>query len=371
MSERPQTVSADVKKTKSKKEVLRIERHCNLRLRLSDNHSNKNIDKSRINKDIIINDVPRDEAIHSIFDKAVENYNKIQKRNDRKITDISKKLFDNQKTTPVVSFIFSFGNSGDYSEFGFTPSKDEMKDVYKSDEFKDRTKSLVNFGERLPELFPFIEFYHVSVHTDEINPHMHALGIPWHETPNQKLERNIGFNPALADCADKHHVKYDLDSKGRPSNKSVMRNFLHGFIEQEMVNSYQAETGYTIKLAPRKQKRKGMHVEAFKELMKPYNEFGHSMVKQYKELQELKSSMIEYNEQMKDVIKQLKDLIDEDKQQQASKIVDSIDLSSLDDYKSSSDKQDEEFKNHVNEFDDLDIDLSDLDDNQSNNNMAL
>ena len=81
--------------------------------------------------------------------------------------------------------------------------------------------------------------------------------------------------------------------------------------------------------------------------------------------------MIEYNEQMKDVIKQLKDLIDEDKQQQASKIVDSIDLSSLDDYKSSSDKQDEEFKNHVNEFDDLDIDLSDLDDNQSNNNMAL
>lgn len=372
MSKRPQTVSVSFEMC-NKTKTSHIERHCNLELRLSDNHSNKNIDKSRIDKNIIIIDIPRDEAIHSVFDDAVRNYNKIQKRNDRKINDISKKLFDNQKSKPVVSFIFSFGNSGDYSDFGFSPSKDEMKDIYNSDEFKDRTKSLANFGKRLPELLPFVEFYHVSVHTDEINPHIHALGIPWHETPNQKLEKNIGFNPALVDCADKHHVKYNLDSKGRPSNKSVVKNFLHGFIEQELVNSYQAETGYTIKLAQRKQKRKGIHVEAFKELMKPYNDFGHFMVKQYKDLQILKSSMIEYNEQMKDVIKQLKDLIDEDddKQQQASKIVDSIDLSSFDFYKSSSSKLDEEFKKQIDEFDELDIDLSDLDDNQLNHDSTL
>lgn len=147
----------------------------NNRLHLS---GNKDIDLERINDNIYYIQRPIQEVYSEVFDKAVEEYNSKQKRNDRKIDDYYQKIHKDEKTHEQRELVVAVGKKDD-----------EISDELKKEVLDQYAKE---FQERNPNL----KVYNMVLHMDEANPHLHINYVPNFESP-RGLSRRVGMDKAL------------------------------------------------------------------------------------------------------------------------------------------------------------------------------
>lgn len=99
----------------------------------------------------------------SEFDEVVSEYNKQQKRSDRKINDYYKKILNDDKTEHQREIIIALGTKEDNSDPGVLENKKEVLDKY-----------VRGFQKRNPNL----KVYNAVMHNDEKNPHLHINYVP-------------------------------------------------------------------------------------------------------------------------------------------------------------------------------------------------
>ncbi len=100
------------------------------------------------------------ETYFKLFNPAVEEYNKNQKRKDRRITNYFDHVSNDSKTDIATEIIIQVGDKKNQP-------KGDLTDFY--------SKQI----ERLKKECPNFEIVHAALHFDETTPHLHILGIPY------------------------------------------------------------------------------------------------------------------------------------------------------------------------------------------------
>lgn len=132
-------------------------------------YESKDYDKSKI--DIIFSQTGRglykdvQAVYHDQFDEAVQKYNDLQKREDRKIKDYLHHVSDSKNNDVAVEIIIQLGDA-EYWKDKDMDFKMSMR-MY----FEDQL-------ERLQREMPDFKIANAVIHYDEKSPHMHVVGVP-------------------------------------------------------------------------------------------------------------------------------------------------------------------------------------------------
>lgn len=132
-------------------------------------YESKDYDKSKI--DIIFSQTGRglykdvQAVYHDQFDEAVQKYNDLQKREDRKIKDYLHHVSDSKNNDVAVEIIIQLGDA-EYWKDKDMDFKRSMR-IY----FEDQL-------ERLQREMPDFKIANAVIHYDEKSPHMHVVGVP-------------------------------------------------------------------------------------------------------------------------------------------------------------------------------------------------
>lgn len=102
---------------------------------------------------------------HNEFDEALQKYNDLQKREDRKIKDYLHHVSDSKNNDVAVEIIIQLGDA-EYWKDKDMDFKMSMK-LY----FEDQL-------ERLKREMPDFKIANAVIHYDEKSPHMHVVGVP-------------------------------------------------------------------------------------------------------------------------------------------------------------------------------------------------
>ncbi len=111
-----------------------------------------------------VEDVKKDfeEVYFRLFHSAIEEYNKNQKRKDRRILDYFDHVSNDNKTDIATEIIIQVGDKNNKPKLDFT-------------------NFYLGQIERFKKKCPNFEIVHASLHFDETTPHLHILGIPYGE----------------------------------------------------------------------------------------------------------------------------------------------------------------------------------------------
>lgn len=125
----------------------------------------ENVDSDRTHLNVKYYDENLRKVYHELFDEAVERYNAVQKRNDRKITDYYEKIRQGKQEKLFHEMIIQIGNKDDMSSDtveGETAAK--ILDEYMKD-FQQRN--------------PTLRVFNCYLHMDEATPHLHIDFVPY------------------------------------------------------------------------------------------------------------------------------------------------------------------------------------------------
>ena len=106
-----------------------------------------------------------EKVYHEQFDQALADYNKKQKRTDRKILDYMRYVSENGKSDLAVEAIIQLGDRE------FWENIPELQKRQMTYIFKDQLNAL---RQHLPEFV----VANAVIHFDESSPHMHVIGVP-------------------------------------------------------------------------------------------------------------------------------------------------------------------------------------------------
>lgn len=120
----------------------------------------QNVDFERTKDNVVLQNDDMREAYHRIFDKAVEDYNAKQKRNDRKVKDYYSKIANSKKEKLFHELVVQVGNKDD------SPGHEKTNQIYR------------DFLELFKERNPQLKVVGAYIHNDESTPHMHIDYIP-------------------------------------------------------------------------------------------------------------------------------------------------------------------------------------------------
>ena len=135
-------------------------------------------------------------AVNKVFEPYVDDYNKRQKRKDRKIGDYYTKCLNNRNLTPVQEFVVQFGDKHTTFSADSVQNRDKFKELYSQylQGFEDRNENL--------------RVASAVIHFDEKGgPHMHVVTIPvGHYTKGMKaranFDRAMGWNQRRSEFDD-------------------------------------------------------------------------------------------------------------------------------------------------------------------------
>lgn len=135
-------------------------------------------------------------AVNEVFKPYVDDYNRNQKRKDRKITDYYTKCLNNRNLTPTQEFVIQFGDKHTIFSTDAVQNHDKFKELYSSylQGFKERNQNL--------------RVASAVIHFDEKGgPHMHLVTIPvGHYSRGMKaranFDRAMGWNEKRKDFDD-------------------------------------------------------------------------------------------------------------------------------------------------------------------------
>ena len=156
----------------SKSKLLGVAKH-NLRKYKSDDYSKDNIIVLR-GTDDLLQDVKN--VYHQEFDEVIKEYNKKQKRADRKIDDYFEHVAGLEQDM-AVEIIFQCGD----------------KEFWQAhDDIKDKMHYVYSFliG-KLEELLPEFKIANAVIHFDEASPHVHVVGVPVWEGAKRGLRKKV------------------------------------------------------------------------------------------------------------------------------------------------------------------------------------
>ena len=102
---------------------------------------------------------------HEQFDQALAEYNKKQKRTDRKIPDYMRYISENAKSDLAVEAIIQLGDMEFWEQ---VPEQEKRQMVYI---YKDQLNAV---RQHIPEF----AIANAVIHFDESSPHMHVIGVP-------------------------------------------------------------------------------------------------------------------------------------------------------------------------------------------------
>lgn len=142
-------------------------------------HGNPDIDLNRLDENILYKAEPIEDKYHEIFDESVQEYNKKQKRADRKIKDYYEKIRNDSKTHEQRELVVAVGKKEDSPDL--IEHKKRILDMYAK-----------AFEQRNPNL----AVYNMVMHNDEANPHLHINYVPNFES-KRGLGKRVGMDKAL------------------------------------------------------------------------------------------------------------------------------------------------------------------------------
>ncbi|HDR7495292.1 TPA: plasmid recombination protein [Bacillus cereus] len=142
-------------------------------------HGNPGIDPSRLNENMYFVQKDIRSVYKEVFQKAVDTYNKKQKRNDRKIQDYYEKISKSEKVHEQRELVVAIGEGKD----------DPMCR-------KEKKEALQRYAEAFQERNPNLAIYNMVLHDDEANPHLHINYVP-HFSSSRGLTKRVGMDRAL------------------------------------------------------------------------------------------------------------------------------------------------------------------------------
>lgn len=157
-----------------------------------------NVDKSRIDDNIIIVNQTVQEAYEHVFGEAQRKYNAKQKRKDRKIEDYYKHLFgdvpeskqDEVQTNKNKqnSFYESIVQVGDKDSTGFATNPENARIAI---------ECLLEYVESFQERNTNLYMFNAVIHLDEATPHLHFDTIPFSDDYRKGMSRQLSIAKAL------------------------------------------------------------------------------------------------------------------------------------------------------------------------------
>ncbi len=148
-------------------------------------YSTKNVDKTRTGRNtVFVNDNLKG-VYHELFDEAVEEYNKRQKREDRRIRNYYDKIENGKQEKLFHEIILQIGNRDDTHAC--------------SEEGKLAEQILKEYMSEFEERNPYLRVFNAVIHMDEETPHLHIDYVPFTtESKNRGPNTRVSFKQAMA-----------------------------------------------------------------------------------------------------------------------------------------------------------------------------
>ncbi len=182
----------------------------------------KNVDKDRIQFNIVYKQENVEDKYHELFDKALNEYNSKQKRADRMITDYLQHIKNSKQEQPFYEAIIQIG---DMNTCGVkTPNYEVAQQML--DEY------MKSFEKRNPNL----KVFNAVMHLDEATPHLHIDFVPICHSPNRGLPVRVSLKGALKEQGTSGKNSKETDRQvWAVSEKNILRGILkiHNFIQDD------------------------------------------------------------------------------------------------------------------------------------------
>ena len=171
-------LSASLVKSTTKTNI----KHNNRELTKNEMRTNKHIDESRSNMNIIYKQKDLREVYDEQFSEALKNYNDKQRRKDRKIDDYFEHISNSKKTMVQQELIIQLGT----------------KDDFKNQDDREIARYILdNYFEEFEKRNPQLIIYNAVLHDDEATPHLHINFVPVAHGYKRGLEKQVAFDRAL------------------------------------------------------------------------------------------------------------------------------------------------------------------------------
>ena len=159
----------------------------------------ENVDKERTKNNIEYENIPLENAFHTLFDEALQRYNDRQKRADRQIKNYLKHIQSSKQEKPFYEIIVQVGNRED---MGINTVNEGLAKTI-LDEYMN------GFQKRNPQLFVF----NAHLHMDEATPHLHIDFIPFTTGSKRGLDTRVSMKQAL--------LKQGFSGSGRSDTETM------------------------------------------------------------------------------------------------------------------------------------------------------
>lgn len=188
----------------------------------------KNVNAEKIQFNIFYKQESLEDKYHELFDEAVREYNKRQKRSDRKISDYLEHIKSSKQEQPFYEAVVQIGDM--YNCGIGTENENAAKEML--DEY------MLDFEKRNPN----IKVFNAVMHLDEASPHLHIDFVPICNSPNRGLPVRVSLKGALKEQGFGGKNAKETDRQvWAISEKNFLAEILkkHGF-EQENKNVHRA-----------------------------------------------------------------------------------------------------------------------------------
>lgn len=143
----------------------------------------ENVDRERTKNNVEFKNIPLKNAYHTLFDDALQRYNDMQKRADRKIDNYLEYIQKSKQEKPFYEIIVQVGN---HNDMGVGSHNESLAKAI----LEDYMRSLES---RNPNLFVF----NATLHMDEATPHLHIDFIPFTTESKRGLDTRVSMKQAL------------------------------------------------------------------------------------------------------------------------------------------------------------------------------
>lgn len=254
--------------------------------RLTNEHTNQDIDSSRSHENIIIKQENIKDSYEKLFGEAVNNYNAKQRRSDRKINNYLQKVkdstLDHQK-----EFIMQVGDFQSLEKI----AEEQGCKVWETKEWELRAETLRRAVSEFQENNPNLYVYNAVIHLDESNPHAHVNFIPVGDGMNKGMSRQVSMNRALENMG--YDAKFvvseeakNVRERGRVKldNSTNFKNWRDDNLERvkEIAKEVYKEAGYEFEFAEGDKVKEHRSVEVYKKAVEDAKETSKEIIEEAK-----------------------------------------------------------------------------------------
>lgn len=145
----------------------------------------KHIHWDKTKDNLVLVSKPIKEVYRDVFQKSVDEYNKKQRRKDRKIKNFYSKMRKDKSYDAQKEFIIQVGKKG--QQLSDNPTENERL----------QKLALKEYLEKFEETYPQLHIYSAVVHVDEASPHLHLAVVPEATGYKRGVAKKPSFSKAL------------------------------------------------------------------------------------------------------------------------------------------------------------------------------